>query len=64
LSNNVKETISSLLFADRAKKIKNKATLNVVKEENSEQLLQNNKLLTEEVQRLKIELSKHQEGIM
>jgi len=55
---NVKETLSSLLFADRAKQIKTKATLNVVKEYNTEEHLQQVKLLEEEVKKLKLDLAK------
>jgi len=55
---NVKETMSALLFADRAKQIKNKATINVIKEDSSEDFSYKVKFLEEEVKRLNLEISK------
>jgi len=59
--NNVKETLSALLFADRAKQIKNKATINVVKENSTEDYIHQVKFLEEEVKRLNLEISKFQQ---
>jgi len=58
---NVKETLSALLFADRAKQIKNKATINVVKENFTEDYIHQVKFLEEEVKRLNLEISKFQQ---
>jgi len=57
---NVKETLSALLFADRAKQIKNKATINVIQEDSTEDYIHQVKFLEEEVKRLNLEISKFQ----